>query len=283
VMDPVTSPSGAAAVLNVIPTSGPQDAATVSLLHRIRDLVPRSGHVGGETAAAIDFSSVMRRRLPLFIGGVLAISFLILLVVFRSIVVPLKAVTMNLLSIGAAFGVLVVVFQRGEGGHPLGVSGAPIEAWVPMMLFAIVFGLSMDYEVFLLSTIKEHYDATGDNAGAVTAGLAGTARVITAAAAVMVVVFGSFLASDVRALKEIGLGLALAIAVDATIVRVVLVPATMELLGGANWWLPSSLAGRLPRVAIEGHTLEPLQPQDLRSPGRGESTDWVRQSGKVLG
>ena len=152
-----------------------------------------------------------------------------------------------------------------------------------MMLFAIVFGLSMDYEVFLLSTIKEHYDATGDNAGAVTAGLAGTARVITAAAAVMVVVFGSFLASDVRALKEIGLGLALAIAVDATIVRVVLVPATMELLGGANWWLPSSLAGRLPRVAIEGHTLEPLQPQDLRSPGRGESTDWVRQSGKVLG
>ena len=283
VMDPVTSPSGAAAVLNVIPTSGPQDAATVSLLHRIRDLVPRSGHVGGETAAAIDFSSVMRRRLPLFIGGVLAISFLILLVVFRSIVVPLKAVTMNLLSIGAAFGVLVVVFQRGEGGHLLGVSGAPIEAWVPMMLFAIVFGLSMDYQVFLLSTIKEHYDATGDNAGAVTAGLAGTARVITAAAAVMVVVFGSFLASDVRALKEIGLGLALAIAVDATIVRVVLVPATMELLGGANWWLPSSLAGRLPRVAIEGHTLEPLQPQDLRSPGRGESTDWVRQSGKVLG
>ncbi len=272
VTDPVTSPSGAAAVVTVTPTSGPQDAATVSLLHRIRDLVPRSSHVGGETAAAIDFSHVMRRRLPLFFGGVLAISFLILLVVFRSIVVPVKAVTMNLLSIGAAFGVMVVVFQWGQGGHLLGVSGAPIEAWAPMMLFAIVFGLSMDYEVFLLSTIREHYDATGDNAASVTAGLTGTARVITAAAAVMVVVFGSFLASDVRALKEIGLGLALAIAVDATIVRVVLVPATMELLGQANWWLPSFLDGRLPRVAIEGQAAETSQPL---WPVSRQSTGWA--------
>jgi RND superfamily putative drug exporter len=213
----------------------------------------------------------------LFFAGVLAISFLILLVVFRSIVVPLKAVTMNLLSIGAAFGVMVLVFQWGDGGHLLGVSSAPIEAWAPMMLFAIVFGLSMDYEVFLLSTIREHYDATGDNAGAVTAGLAGTARVITAAAAVMVVVFGSFLASDVRALKEIGLGLALAIAVDATIVRVVLVPASMELLGRANWWLPSFLHRRLPRVAIEGRALK-----DSRSvwpiagqPTAGQPTGWA--------
>jgi RND superfamily putative drug exporter len=253
--DPITSPSGTAAVVTVTPTSGPQDAATMSLLHRIRDLVPRSSHVGGETASAIDFSDVMTRRLPVFFGSVLVVSFLILLVVFRSIVVPLKAVVMNLMSIGAAFGVLVVVFQRGHGGHVLGVSGAPIEAWAPMMLFAIVFGLSMDYEVFLLSTIREHYDATGDNAASVTAGLAGTARVITAAAAVMVVVFGSFLASDVRALKEIGLGLSLAIAVDATIVRVVLVPATMELLGRANWWLPSFLGRRLPRVTIEGEAI----------------------------
>jgi RND superfamily putative drug exporter len=250
--DPIASPSRTVAVVNVTPASGPQDAATISLLHRIRDVVPRSSHVGGETASDIDFANVMRRRLPLFFGSVLAVSFLILLVVFRSIVVPLKAVIMNLLSIGAAFGVLVVAFQWGHGGHLLGVSGAPIEAWAPMMLFAIVFGLSMDYEVFLLSTIREHYDASGDNAASVTAGLAGTARVITAAAAVMVVVFGSFLASDVRALKEIGLGLALAIAVDATIVRVVLVPATMELLGRANWWLPPFLERRLPRVAIEG-------------------------------
>jgi RND superfamily putative drug exporter len=208
----------------------------------------------------------------LFFGSVLAISFLILLVVFRSIVVPLKAVTMNLLSLGAAFGVMVVVFQWGQGGHLLGVSGAPIEAWAPMMLFAIVFGLSMDYEVFLLSTIREHYDATGDNAASVTAGLTGTARVITAAAAVMVVVFGSFLASDVRALKEIGLGLALAIAVDATIVRVVLVPATMELLGQANWWLPSFLDGRLPRVAIEGQAAETSQPL---WPVSRQSTGWA--------
>jgi RND superfamily putative drug exporter len=151
---------------------------------------------------------------------------------------------------------MVLVFQWGDGGHLLGVSSAPIEAWAPMMLFAIVFGLSMDYEVFLLSTIREHYDATGDNASSVTAGLAGTARVITAAAAVMVVVFGSFLASDVRALKEVGLGLALAIAVDATIVRVILVPATMELLGRANWWLPPFLDRHLPNVAIEGQAIE---------------------------
>jgi RND superfamily putative drug exporter len=232
----------------------------VSLLHRIRGhVVPTATkstgltvHVGGETAGAIDFSNVMTKRLPLFFGGVLAVSFLLLLVVFRSILVPLKAVVMNLLSIGAAFGAMVAVFQWGHGGHLLGVSGAPIESWAPMMLFAIVFGLSMDYEVFLLSSIREHYDATGDNASSVAAGLTSTARVITAAATVMVVVFGSFLLSDMRGLKEIGFGLALAIAVDATIVRMVLVPATMELLGRANWWLPGWLDRLLPQVAVEG-------------------------------
>jgi RND superfamily putative drug exporter len=257
---PTFSPSGPAAVVTVTPTTGPQDKATVSLLHRIRNhVVPTATrgtgltvHVGGETAGAIDFSNVMTKRLPLFFGGVLAVSFLLLLVVFRSILVPLKAVIMNLLSIGAAFGAMVGVFQWGHGGHLLGVSGAPIESWAPMMLFAIVFGLSMDYEVFLLSSIREHYDATGDNASSVAAGLTSTARVITAAATVMVVVFGSFLLSDMRGLKEIGFGLALAIAVDATVVRVVLVPATMELLGRANWWLPAWLDRLLPRVAVEG-------------------------------
>jgi RND superfamily putative drug exporter len=257
---PILSPSGPAAVIRVTPTTGPQDKATVTLLHRLRNqVVPAATrgtglnvHVGGETAGSIDFSNVMTSRLPLFFGGVLTVSFLLLLVVFRSILVPLKAVIMNLLSIGASFGVMVAVFQWGHGGHLIGVSGAPIESWAPMMLFAIVFGLSMDYEVFLLSSIREHYDATGDNASSVSAGLSSTARVITAAATVMVVVFGSFLLSDNRGLKEIGLGLGLAIAVDATIVRVVLVPATMELLGRANWWLPGWLDRLLPKVAVDG-------------------------------
>jgi RND superfamily putative drug exporter len=184
---------------------------------------------------------------------VLALSFLLLLVVFRSVLVPLKAVLMNLLSIGAAYGVLVAVFQWGWAGELLGVSGqAPIEPWVPMMLFAIVFGLSMDYEVFLLSAVREAYDETGDNATAVAKGLAATGRVITAAAAIMVCVFASFVLSDVRELKLIGLGLAVAVAVDATVVRVVLVPATMELLGRANWWLPRWLDRLLPRFSVDG-------------------------------
>ena len=206
----------------------------------------------------------MSRRLPLFFGAVLIMSFLLLLVVFRSVLVPLKAVIMNLLSIGAAYGAMVAVFQWGRAGHLIGVGGAPIEAWAPMMLFAIVFGLSMDYEVFLLSSIREHYDATGDNGRSVAAGLASTGRVITAAATVMVVVFGTFLMSDARSLKEIGFGLALAIAVDATIVRIVLVPATMELLGRANWWLPGWLDTLLPRV-------QAARPATVPAPTPGEA------------
>jgi putative drug exporter of the RND superfamily len=262
VADPVTSPSGGAAVVTLTPTTGPQDQATIRLLHHLRDSVIPSAvkgtgmhvYVGGETAGNIDFAALMARRLPFFLIGVLTLSFLLLLVVFRSVLVPLKAVLMNLLSIGTAYGAMVAVFQWGWGGSHLGITGAPIEAWAPMMLFAIVFGLSMDYEVFLLSAIKEHYDATGDNGWAVASGLASTARVITAAATVMVVVFGSFLLSDARSLKEIGLGLALAIAVDATLVRVVLVPATMELLGRANWWFPAWLERLVPRLRIDHGT-----------------------------
>ena len=162
---------------------------------------------------------------------------------------------MNLLSIGAAYGVIVATFQWGWGGSILGVSAGPIEAWVPMMLFAIVFGLSMDYEVFLISGIREHYDRSGDNGQAVADGLESTARVITAAALIMVFVFGSFVVSDIRALKLIGLGLAVAVAIDASIVRVVLVPATMELLGKANWWLPRWLDKVLPTINVEGTTV----------------------------
>ncbi|MGH9278894.1 MAG: MMPL family transporter [Acidimicrobiales bacterium] len=251
------SESGRAAVAQLIPTTGPQDAATVTLLRHLRsEVVPAATglevRLGGQTAGGIDYAEVVSRRLPWFMGSVLALSFLLLLVVFRSVLVPLKAVLMNLLSIGAAYGVLVAVFQWGWAGELLGVSGhAPIEPWAPMMLFAIVFGLSMDYEVFLLTSVREAYDEGADNAEAVARGLARTARVITAAAAIMVCVFGTFVFSDVRALKLIGLGLAVAVAVDATIVRVILVPATMELLGEANWWLPVWLDRLLPRFTVE--------------------------------
>jgi len=174
--------------------------------------------------------------------------------VFRSVLVPLKAVIMNLLSVGAAYGVMVAVFQWGWGIDLIGVGKeGPIEAWAPLMLFAVVFGLSMDYEVFLLSRIKEEYDRTGDNATAVADGLAVTARVITAAAAIMVCVFGAFVLGPERSLKVFGLGMAIAVLIDATIVRLVLVPATMELLGDKNWWIPAWLDRILPRIHIEGH------------------------------
>jgi RND superfamily putative drug exporter len=174
------------------------------------------------------------------------------MVVFRSLLVPLKAVIMNLLSIGAAYGVLVMIFQWGWLSGPLGLEGAPIEPFIPMMLFAIVFGLSMDYEVFLLSRIKEEWLRTGDSHTSVADGLAHTARVITAAAAIMVFVFGSFLLESSRVVKLMGAGLGVAVLLDATIVRMLLVPATMELLGDRNWWLPRWLDRLLPHVDVEG-------------------------------
>ncbi len=253
------SPNGKAAIASLVASTGPQDKATETLVHHLRqDVLPtvESGsglaiHVGGTTALGMDFSTKIGDRLPIFIGAVLLLSFLLLLMVFRSVLVPVKAVLMNLLSIGAAYGVMVAVFQWGWLGSVVGVTGGPIEAWAPMMLFAIVFGLSMDYEVFLLSSIKEEWDATGDNAHAVSSGLAITARLITAAALIMVLVFGMFVLSDLRQMKLMGLGLAVAVAIDATIVRIVLVPATMELLGNANWWLPRWLDRILPHLAVE--------------------------------
>jgi RND superfamily putative drug exporter len=183
---------------------------------------------------------------------VLLLSFLLLMVVFRSLLVPLKAVIMNLLSIGAAYGVIVAVFQWGWLKDLIGVAeSGPVEAWAPMMLFAIVFGLSMDYEVFLLSRMREEYDRTGDNATAVADGLAATARVITAAAAIMILVFSAFILGDDRAIKLFGFGLAVAVFLDATIVRLILVPATMELLGDRNWWIPKWLDRILPTVRVE--------------------------------
>ena len=246
------------ALISVVPKSAPQDVATTDLVHRLRDhVIPDSGYtarVGGFTAASQDFSEYLGARLPLLIGAVLVLSFLLLMAVFRSLLVPLKAVIMNLLSIGAAYGVIVAVFQWGWGANLIGVGKAgPVEAWAPMMLFAIVFGLSMDYEVFLLSRMKEEFDRTGDNATAVADGLAATARVITAAALIMVCVFSAFILGDNRQLKLFGLGLASAVAIDATIVRMLLVPATMELLGARNWWLPGWLDRLLPKIDVEGH------------------------------
>jgi len=189
--------------------------------------------------------------MPLFFAAVLGMSFLVLMMVFRSILVPLKAVVMNLLSIAATYGVVVMVFQWGWAGSLLGIEPGPINPFIPLMLFAIVFGLSMDYEVFMLTRIREEYDRTGDARTSVADGLASTARVITAAAAIMVVVFGSFLFEEIREIKLFGLGLGLAVLIDATLIRMILVPATMALLGDRNWWMPRWLSWVLPRLTIE--------------------------------
>ena len=257
---PIANEAGDAAILQVFPTTAPQDEATHALVETLRDeVIPQAVDgtsaavkVGGMTAGGMDFADYSGQRLPWFIGTVLVLSFLLLMAVFRSILVPLKAVVMNLLSIGAAYGVIVAVFQWGWGASLIGVGKeGPVEAWAPMMLFAVLFGLSMDYEVFLLSRIREDYDRTGDNAVAVANGLAATARVITAAAAIMIFVFGSFVLGVDRSIKLFGLGLAVAVLFDATIVRLVLVPATMELLGDRNWWLPRWLDRLLPTLHVE--------------------------------
>ena len=251
-----------AAVITLFPKGSPQDASTTRLVHHLRsDVAPALEplvRIGGFPAAGVDFADYLGARLIWIIGGVLVVSFLLLMCVFRSLLVPLKAVVMNLLSIGAAYGIIVAIFQWGWGKGVLGLDkSGPIESWIPMFLFAIVFGLSMDYEVFLLSRMKEEFDRTGDNATAVADGLAVTARVITAAALIMVCVFASFVIGDDRQLKLFGLGMAVAVLVDATIVRMVLVPATMELLGARNWWLPRWLQW-LPKIHVEGthHDLE---------------------------
>ncbi len=261
---PRLNPAGDAAVLTVIPKASPQDRSTEQLVHRLRDkTVPEAvagtgvtAHVGGLTAAFIDSGDRISARLPLIIGAVIVLSFLLLMAVFRSVLVAVKAGLMNLLSIGAAYGVIVAIFQWGWLGSVVGIGKTgPIESWVPLMLFTILFGLSMDYEVFLLSRVREEYLGSGDNATAVADGLAATARVITAAAAIMVCVFASFVLGDVRVLKLFGLGLATAIFIDATLVRMVLVPATMELLGKANWWLPSWLDRLVPHINVDEPTV----------------------------
>ena len=269
VLPPVINDPGDAAVISVVPTTGPQDEATERLVHALRDdVIPTAvagtgaeASVGGLTAAFIDDSEQTAARLPLLVGGVVLLSFVLLMAVFRSLAVALKAAVMNVLSIGAAYGVMALAGNGGWFGGLVGIDEpTPVPGWLPMTMFAVLFGLSMDYEVVLLSRVREEYLRTHDNRQAVADGLANTARVITAAAAIMVTVFGAFVLEDAVFLKLAGIGLATAVFVDATVVRMVLVPATMELLGDRNWWLPRWLDRLLPAIDIEGPAAEPDPP-----------------------
>ena len=278
VAEPLVDPSVETAVLSVVPATSPQDEATETLLRHVReDVIPSAVdgtglevEVGGLTAGFLDQSEAIGRRLPLFVAVVVGLSFVLLLTVFRSVLVSVKAGVMNLLSVFAAYGIISLAAEGGWFGELLGIhEQTPVPAFIPMMMFAILFGLSMDYEVFLLSRIREEYLRTGDNASSVADGLAATARVITAAAAIMMAVFGAFVLSDQVFLKLIGTGLAAAILVDATIVRMILVPASMQLLGDRNWWLPHWLDRRLPNLSVEAPTTPapdhtPTQPNPAR-------------------
>jgi len=239
-------------------------------VHHLRDdVIPaieaKTGatlHLGGVTATSTDSTHNVVSRLPLLIGGVVGLSMLLLLVAFRSIAVAIKAAVMNLLSVGAAYGVVALVMQGGWFGRLFGVdTRTPVPAFIPVLMFAVLFGLSMDYEVFLVARMREAWLRTKDNAGAIVHGLAGTARVITAAAAVMIAVFAAFIPSELIFLKVIGIGMAAAIFIDATIVRMLLVPAVMHLLGAANWWMPGGLGRFVPQLHVEGRPELHRKPQ----------------------
>ncbi|GAA1109633.1 MMPL family transporter [Kribbella jejuensis] len=253
VTPPQLTPDGKIATVLAFPKSAPQDAATSDLVKRLRkDTLPQlegTHLVGGATAAADDFASAVSKRLPIFVLVVVGLSALLLMAVFRSVLIPLKAAVLNLLSIGASLGMITLVFQHGWFGAQAG----PIEAFVPVMIFAIVFGLSMDYEVFLVSRIHEEWRRTRDARAAVREGLATTGSVITAAAAIMIVVFGAFLLSPDRMLKQFGLGLATAVLLDALLIRCVIVPAVLRLFGERAWWLPRALDRILPKIKLEDH------------------------------
>ncbi len=261
VLPPRLNEAADTAVLTVLPTTSPQSTETKNLVHTLRDTVVPAAtagsglqvYIGGATAAAIDSTADTASRLPLLIVGVVGLSFLLLLTVFRSLVLAIKAAVLNLLSLGAAYGVVALVLQGGWAGRLVGIdTPTPLPAFIPVLMFAVLFGLSMDYEVFLLSRIRENWLRSADNAGSVTDGLAATARVITAAAAIMIAVFAAFVPSPDVILKVIGVGMAAAILIDATVVRLLLVPALMHLFGRLNWWLPGWLSRVLPRVNIEG-------------------------------
>ena len=278
VTPPRISPSGNIAVFEAYPGSAPQAVATTDLVNHLRDdVAPPIEHqtgatvlVGGFTAGSIDFSHVLANKLPLFIGIVVVLSALLLFVIFRSIVIPIQAALMNLLSIGGALGVTVLVFQHGWFASVIGVEKGPVEPWIPVLMFAVVFGLSMDYEVFLISRVREQWIRRHDASEAVADGIAFTGRVITAAAAIMICVFLSFMLGNERVLKEFGFGLAVAVLLDALVVRCVLLPAVLELLGPRTWWLPRWLDARLPHINIEGSSARgQLRPAGRVRRGRG--------------
>ncbi len=278
VTQPRLGPSGTVAVMQVYPRSSAQALATTELVNRLRDdvlppLERRTGVnvlVGGFTAGSIDFSHVLGSKLPLFIAIVVLLSALLLLVIFRSVVIPLQAALMNLLSIGGALGATVAVFQWGWLGGLLGVQKGPVEPWIPVLMFAVVFGLSMDYEVFLVSRVREEWVRGRDASAAVASGISFTGRVISAAAAIMVCVFLSFMLGDERTIREFGFGLAAAVFLDALVVRCVLLPAVLELLGTLTWRLPRWLDARLPHINIEGSAARALQERDAPARPAGE-------------
>jgi RND superfamily putative drug exporter len=276
VIGPLPSADGSAAMFQVIPTDRPQAEDTEDLVSRIRhDYVPDAEaagyvvNVGGATASNIDFTDRIADSIPLFFTLVVGLSMIVLLVAFRSIVLPLVGALLNLLSAAAAFGVVVAIFQWGWGHQLIGIGdGGPIEPFIPLILFALLFGLSMDYQVFLVSRMAELWHATSDSQYAVRRGLAEVSRVIVAAASIMVVVFGSFVTSESRIMKLLGLGLAVAIALDAFVIRVVLMPAIMRVLGRASWWMPAWLDRIVPHIDIDGHDDVVAAPGEPREPDR---------------
>jgi RND superfamily putative drug exporter len=275
---PRVNPAGTTAAITVYPVSSPQSSQTSALVSKLRSgVLPAIEHqtgarvyVGGATASQVDFSHVLASKLPLFIGVVIALAALLLLIVFRSFVIPVQAALMNLLSIGASLGITQAVFERGWLGGVFGVVPGPIDPFIPVLAFAIVFGLSMDYEVFLVSRVHEEWHARRDASIALTEGLARTGRVITAAAAVMVAVFGAFAISGERVLEMFGLIMATAVLLDAVVIRMLLLPAVLELLGRTTWMFPAWLDRRLPRLAIESDTAGEVddEPRSGRRPLR---------------
>jgi RND superfamily putative drug exporter len=253
-------------VISVVPTASPQSAATSDLIGHLReDVIPKAEqgtsmkvYVGGVTASNDDFASVLMGKLPVFVLVIAALGFLLLTVAFRSLLIPAVGAVLNILSIGVAFGAIVVVFQYGYGASLLGLGAAgPIESFVPILVVGIMFGLSMDYQVFLVSRMREEWARTGNSHRAVRVGQAETGKVIAVAATIMVCVFGSFVLGGMRVISEFGVSLAVAVALDALLIRMVVVPALMHLCGRANWWLPRRLDEALPRVSVEGPADEP--------------------------
>jgi RND superfamily putative drug exporter len=268
-------PGSDTVLITVVPTTGPQEAATEDLVRTLRDdVIPAATqgtgakvHVGGATAAAIDVNTLIAGRLALLIGGVIVVSMLLLVVAFRSIVIAITAAVMNLLSVAAAYGVVAFFLEGSWAGRLIGIDTAtPLAAFVPVIMFALLFGLSMDYEVFLISRMREAWVRTRDNSRAITTGLASTGRLITAAAAIMIALFAALVPSDQIFVKASGIGMAAAIFVDATIIRMLLVPAVMHMLGRGNWWLPRSMARRLPQLHIEGPPSASARPLDDAEP-----------------